>query len=351
MAVEAASAGRVVPGEAGGAEAARVEPVRVEAARVETARVEPGDLAELLGAFNQVTARLERTHDQLRSEVGRLRAELSEVNAQLERSRRLAALGEMAAGIAHEVRNPLGSIALYARMLKEDLAHMPRERSVVDKIAGATRALDVVVGDVLMFAREFKVRVEPVDAAGALEAALEACQGEFAACPTGWMTVERMNERSGTMPVFHGDPGLVHQALVNVVRNAIEAMRDCPERAHVLRLEAAAVRGRGADDAVALRVIDSGPGVKDEVIARMFNPFFTTRAAGTGLGLAIVHRIVDAHNGRVQVFNNEGGGATVELVFPRVPARAGGAPEAALVEVVPANTEARGARDGAEVAA
>lgn len=316
----------------------------------EAARGEPGDLAELLGAFNQVTARLERTHDQLRSEVARLRAELSEVNAQLERSRRLAALGEMAAGIAHEVRNPLGSIALYARMLKEDLAQMPRERSLVEKIAGATRALDVVVGDVLLFAREFKVRVEPVDAAGALEAALEACHGEFLASNAGWLRVEKVNERTGAMPVFHGDPGLVHQALVNVVRNAMEAMRDCPERAHVLRLEAAVVRGM-SEDAVALRVIDSGPGVKEDVIARMFNPFFTTRAAGTGLGLAIVHRIVDAHNGRVQVFNNEGGGATVELVFPRTPARAGGAPEPALVEVVSANAEAQGTRDGAEVAA
>lgn len=307
----------------------------------------PNELAELLGAFNQVTARLERTHDQLRGEVARLRAELSEANAQLERSRRLAALGEMAAGIAHEVRNPLGSIALYARMLKEDLAHMPRERSLVEKIAGATKALDVVVGDVLLFSREFKVRVEPVDAVGALDAAFEACQGEIAVGRAGWLRVEKVNESTGAMPVFHGDPGLVHQALVNVVRNAIEAMRDCPERAHVLKLEAVRVE----DELVALRVVDSGPGVTDETIARMFNPFFTTRAAGTGLGLAIVHRIVDAHNGRVRVFNNEGGGATVELVFPRTSTRAGGAPEAALVEVVTANTQERGTRDGAEVAA
>lgn len=338
MALDAPSTGRATAG--GAAE---------DAARAESPRVAPTELAELLGAFNQVTARLERTHDQLRSEVARLRAELSEANAQLERSRRLAALGEMAAGIAHEVRNPLGSIALYARMLKEDLAQMPRERGLVEKIAGATKALDVVVGDVLLFAREFKVRVEPVDAAGALEAALEACQGEVANGRSGWLRVERVNERTGAMPVFHGDPGLVHQALVNVVRNAIEAMRDCPDRSHVLRLEAAAVRG--AEDAVALRIIDSGPGVKDEVISRMFNPFFTTRAAGTGLGLAIVHRIVDAHNGRVQVFNNQGGGATVELVFPRTPAHAGGAPDPALVEVVTANSESRGTRDGAEVAA
>lgn len=347
MASEAASLERDVPANAGRGGAAPTVDARVDA-RVEG----PNELAELLGAFNQVTARLERTHDQLRGEVARLRAELSEANAQLERSRRLAALGEMAAGIAHEVRNPLGSIALYARMLKEDLAHMPPQRSLVEKIAGATKALDVVVGDVLLFSREFKVRVEPVDAASALEAALDACHAEMTMGRAGWLSVEHVNQRTGAMPVFHGDPGLVHQALVNVVRNAIEAMRDCPERLHVLRLEAMAIRGRASgEEEVALRVMDSGPGVKDEVIARMFNPFFTTRAAGTGLGLAIVHRIVDAHDGRVQVFNNESGGATVELVFPRTPVRAGGAPETALVEVVTANTETSGTRKGAEVAA
>src|SRR5687767_8545993 len=93
----------------------------------------PAELAGLMSAFNEVTGRLQQTHETLQREVVRLRGELREANEQLERSRRLAALGEMAAGIAHEVRNPLGSIGLYARMLEQDLSDRPAERATAVK--------------------------------------------------------------------------------------------------------------------------------------------------------------------------------------------------------------------------
>jgi signal transduction histidine kinase len=118
----------------------------------------PGELAELLGAFNDVTGRLQRTHERLQREVAGLKRELREANEQLSRSRRLAALGEMAAGIAHEVRNPLSSIRLYARMLEQDLADRPDQRSIAGRIGAAVHGLDAVVGDVLNFARELRVR-------------------------------------------------------------------------------------------------------------------------------------------------------------------------------------------------
>src|SRR5262245_49927759 len=111
----------------------------------------PGDLAELLGAFNDVTTRLQSTHDTLRAQVARLEGELRQANEQIERSRRLAALGEMAAGIAHEVRNPLGSIRLHARMLEHDLTERPEQRGLAEKIISEVRGLDAVVGDVLSF--------------------------------------------------------------------------------------------------------------------------------------------------------------------------------------------------------
>jgi len=308
------------------------------------------EFTELMNAFNQVTTRLERTHDQLRNEVERLRGELLEANAQLERTRRLAALGEMAAGIAHEVRNPLGSIALYAGMLRQDLASMPRELAIAEKIAKGAQALDVVVGDVLTFAKEFKLRFQSIDATEALDAAVASCRAEIDAGPTGWLRIfpavrvcaRRRGKQKPTVLgavqplVFEGDWALVQQALINVVRNAIEAMRECPktlssdqtDHTHSLHLEATTTLLLGPDgtsvEAAALRVIDSGPGIAEAIFARMFNPFFTTRAAGTGLGLAIVHRIMDAHGGRVQVANNSEGatakssGATIELVFPLV---------------------------------
>ncbi len=95
------------------------------------------DLAELMSAVNEVTGKLQKSHDVLRAEVARLNLELREANAQLERSRRLAALGEMAAGISHEVRNPLGSIRLYARMLEQDLSDRPEQCVVATKILRA----------------------------------------------------------------------------------------------------------------------------------------------------------------------------------------------------------------------
>src|SRR5262249_42196179 len=120
-------------------------------------QVTPAELAELMATFNEVTGRLQGTHESLKREVVRLQGELRDANEQLQRSRRLAALGEMAAGIAHEVRNPLGSIRLYARMLEHDLVDRPQERSVATKIAAAVHGLDGVVGDVLSFAREARV--------------------------------------------------------------------------------------------------------------------------------------------------------------------------------------------------
>ncbi|MEK6701271.1 MAG: ATP-binding protein [Planctomycetota bacterium] len=265
-----------------------------------TGPLNPGDLGELLLAFNDVTGKLQTAHEQLRAEVARLTRELSDANEQLERARRLAALGEMAAGIAHEVRNPLGSIRLYARMLTQDLADRPGERAISEKIARAASHLDTVVGDVLTFSRELRVRRQATTAGTVFDGVLEACCHDGVA---GWNTIRIT--RTGDSVELNADALLVQQALVNIVRNAIEAMVETsdPAQPHELALGARKSRVRGQEEVV-LSVRDTGPGVAPEIVQRMFNPFFTTRTTGTGLGLAIVHRIVDAHAGRVSVANN-----------------------------------------------
>jgi signal transduction histidine kinase len=290
---------------------AATSPVMVEPPR--GAAMTPADLAELMGAFNEVTGRLQQTHESLEREVVRLKEELRAANEQLERSRRLAALGEMAAGIAHEVRNPLGSIGLYARMLEQDLADRPEQARTAGKIGSAVRGLNAVVGDVLSFARESRVTPDVLDGGELLEQAAEACLAEA-------RTGVRVECRGAGLAVW-GDGVLLRQALVNIVRNALQAMEEAPAPGggHALLLEARAA-GRGE---TALVVSDTGPGVSRETIERMFNPFFTTRKTGTGLGLAIVHRIVDAHGGRVAVRNREDAGArgaVFEIVLPGRPA-------------------------------
>ena len=279
------------------------------------------DLAELMSAFNAVTGRLQATHEQLRAEVARLTRELSEANEQLGRSKRLAALGEMAAGIAHEVRNPLGSISLFARMLKEDLSAMPEQQRIAEKILASAKGLNAVVGDVLTFSREFQIQPEPTPLCDLFDRAIESCRHDGV---NGWESVtvvrqDREGPCAGTE--LQIDSSLVLQALTNLVRNAIEAMVETG--APVRRLTVGARRTSSADSRgnrrklFGLTISDTGSGLSEEVLRRMFNPFFTTRKAGTGLGLAIVHRIMDAHGGHVVAANNSGTpGATVELLFP-----------------------------------
>lgn len=290
------------------------------------------DLAEILARFNQASEALQRTHETLQAEVARLSRELEEANEELQRSRRLAALGEMAAGIAHEVRNPLASIALDARMLGADAGERPEALAAAERIGTSVRGLNRVVGDVLCFARELAPRVEAVAAADLLERAASEC-GPLG-CAAG--VVVEVGECAVSIRC---DADLVHRALTNLVRNAIEAVagggREGGERRVVLGASRRSDRGR-YEGVIAVR--DSGPGISPSVIERMFNPFFTTRAAGTGLGLAIVHRIMDAHGGRVEASNGgvggnvrsgsgegvegSGGGATFELLFPEHIARA-----------------------------
>lgn len=285
------------------------------------------EMAALVTILNESAERLAATHASLHAEVQRLRDELSEANRQVQRSKHLAMLGEMAAGIAHEVRNPLGSIGLYARMLCADLADRPAARGTAEKIAGAVGRLEGVVSQVLAFSRELRVRHEVVPAGELFDAALEACRDQAEPWPT--LGVSAPGPRDG-VPV-RCDPALMHRALVNLIGNALAAVRgECgtpsPEPP-TLHLHAARVRVLGPDGRseamVRLRVRDSGPGMSLEVARRVFQPFFTTRAQGTGLGLAIVHRIVDAHGGRVAVTGRASGlaepgpsGAAIDVLLP-----------------------------------
>jgi signal transduction histidine kinase len=278
------------------------------------------DLAQLLGAFNEVTAKLESTHEALRAEVHRLKEELREANEQIERSRRLAALGEMAAGIAHEVRNPLASIGLYARLIEQESTDRPRERETANKIIASVRGLDAVVCDVLAFAREMRVSRLRIGASDVIDRSLAEVSQDIGWASAG-IVVRRLDLEDGDAVDLDCDSSLLHRAMVNLIRNAVEAMVGSGSPRRELTLDAGVrrvrERGRSAREMTVLTVRDSGPGLTAEVRARMFNPFFTTRATGTGLGLAIVHRIVDAHGGRIVVKNHEEGGAVVELLLPR----------------------------------
>jgi len=280
------------------------------------------DLKELMRAVNETTERLRHTHEALQQEVARLKGELAEANAQLRRSRSLAALGEMAAGIAHEIRNPLGSISLYVQMLGEDLAGAPEQARLCEKIGRAVTGLDAIVRDVLLFARDMTVRPIPTTARELIDQALRSSEA-LLACAELEVKVDAPADDSC---ILHADTCLMTQALGNVVRNAVEAMAEAEASPRRLTISAERKRLRcpdgGREQRVVIAVEDTGPGIPPEVVQRMFNPFFTTRKTGTGLGLAIVHRIVDAHDGHISVRDADGGGARVELCLRTRPGAA-----------------------------
>lgn len=279
----------------------------------------PQDLAEVLQAYSAVAERLQESHETLSAEVDRLQGELATKNAQLERGKRLAALGEMAAGIAHEIRNPLAAIQLYIEMIRDDVAaeqaEVPTERLAGaldhgEKIADAVRGLSAIVNDVLSFSRTIAPVPRRLDAAAVLERAVDAQRPVLDTA--GVQVLISAGSDVGPASVF-ADPDLLHRVLLNLVRNAAEALAEPVEgapasRSPVLTLSA-------ADGAVT--VADNGPGIDAQTIERIFNPFFTTRGSGTGLGLAIVHRIVDAHGGSIAVRNADAGGAVFTLQFPQ----------------------------------
>jgi signal transduction histidine kinase len=260
------------------------------------------ELGRIIMAYSEVTERLQESHERLEKTVAALREELGDKNRQLERRNRLAALGEMAAGMAHEIRNPLGGIQLYASMLAGDVADREEPLQRVRKISAGVKRLEGLVGQVLQFAREIRPNYSPVNlgelVAQVIEWTQDSATGRDVRCQT-----------SGPEDlIVQVDELLMGQAVMNLVQNAIQA---CGPGGCV-RVEFD--RGEKSREAqFHLAVSDNGTGVDPAVMDRIFNPFFTTRETGTGLGLAIVHRIVEAHEGTITLRNQEQGGARFEI--------------------------------------
>lgn len=259
------------------------------------------ELGAIVTAYNEVTDRLKIAHERLGCEVSRLREELKQKNEELRRRERLAALGEMAAGLAHEIRNPLGGIALYASMLERELTGQA-SAATAGKIFHGVRSLEKLVCEILDFAQEQRLerRLCRLDsmiaqmecgAARALEAGHATMNVEFA---------------EGLVSAYC-DPERVSRVLLNLVLNAIEASKS-GARVQIV--------ARRMERGVQIEVLDEGPGIPEDLLPRIFNPFVTTKASGTGLGLAISHRIIEAHGGSLRVVNRPEGGARFSMWLP-----------------------------------
>lgn len=265
------------------------------------------ELSGVLREYMEVTARLQGTHQALQQEVVRLRKELAGKDRELELRRRLAALGELAAGVAHEVRNPLGAIQLYSGLLRKHCrAHqLGPALQLIEKIEAGIQAIEAVVQDTLALVPRDR-RLTALRLADVIQRVRDATLKTVTVCRV------RLEVRLADDSLcVRADQDGLQRVLINLIVNAAEAS---PAGRTVW------VAADAADDQVLVRVLDEGPGVPDEIRDRVFEPFFTTKQQGTGLGLTIAHRLIEAYGGRLTVANRPAGGAEFVIALPRADA-------------------------------
>jgi two-component system sensor histidine kinase PilS (NtrC family) len=229
--------------------------------------------------------------------------EIAQMQERLRRSERLGALGQLAAGLAHEVRNPLASLSGAVELLRADLpAGDASARKLTDIVLRETARLNRLVSDFLTYAKPGPGRLEPV----ALEPLFDELRQLLASAQE--LRVELDLQLQSGLAVL-GNPDQLRQVFWNLLRNAAEAQpRDA-------RVGVCAVEAGGSWVEIAIE--DRGDGIPPDALEHIFEPFYTTKARGTGLGLATVHRVIEAHGGRLAVSSKLGEGTTVQVVLPR----------------------------------
>jgi len=229
---------------------------------------------------------------------------------------RLAALGEMAAAIAHEVKNPLAGIEVMAGILKRQLPDSPDAQTTLADIIKEAKMANVIVQEVLAFVRPLRLQVEDISVGDVVRDAITMAESHSVKG-----NVEIRVDISEALRPIQGDPHQLRQIFTNLVTNALEALGGVG----TVEISAAAVHtdeetATAADQAtgptVLITVADNGPGIPPEVMDRIFSPFFTTKPQGSGLGLAIVRKIVDAHDGRIDVGVRRDGGTIFRVTLP-----------------------------------
>jgi signal transduction histidine kinase len=257
-----------------------------------TSRDEIGELAR---AFGRMT-------ESLRQNV----AKLDHTQAQLVQSEKLASIGEMAAAVAHGLRNPLASLRAAAQLVRRH-PDSPSSREHLDAIIEEVDRLDRRISHLLSFSRPAPYHPMPERVARLVENLLPA----FAE-PMRERRVELEVDLPQDLPEVRVDPMQLEQALLELVSNALDAMPGGGR----LRLGAQAMNGGPAGGEIVIEVSDTGPGIPANVLPSVCEPFFTTRPEGTGLGLAIAKRYVEQNGGRLEIDSSPGSGTTVRVRLP-----------------------------------
>lgn len=259
--------------------------------------------AMLVNRFVIENRRQVKRYQELSETLEETNRHLRRVEAEARRSERLAALGQMSAGLAHEIRNPLGVIKGSAEMLAQKLTGaQPLAAELAGYISSEVDRLNALVARFLDFARPVQVEVRPHQISEIVDHALESVQHQY---PHAHVRVQR--EYAPALPVTMVDEQLCERVFINLIQNAFQAMNGGePANGASLKLAIAPQTLQGSAG-VSVVIEDTGPGVPPELREQIFNPFFTSKKDGVGLGLAIVAKILDEHGGSIRLEHSQRG--------------------------------------------
>jgi two-component system NtrC family sensor kinase len=279
------------------------------------------ELGRLAHSFNSMIIKLNKT----KKKVEKLHYE------QMKKADRLATVGEMAAGIAHEIKNPLTGIAGVIQILGRDLPSDDPRQKIIKEVLEQIDRLDKAVKNLLSFARPPMPNLTNVNVNEVMEKIAAFLTPQF-----GKNRVKLYKEYADDLPLVSGDPELLQQVFLNIILNGVQAMQDgggemwirtkvelVPDNAlhrlgHGGEMDVPNGKGETRHEAVVISITDTGKGISQENLEKIFNPFFTTRQQGTGLGLSITQKIIEQHGGGITVDSSPGAGTTFAIYLPVV---------------------------------
>ena len=281
---------------------------------VRVGALEENELGALAQAFNRMTEQLELQQQDLRAHLStleRVNRELERTQNQLIFSEKLASVGRLAAGVAHEIGNPLSAILGYLELLKRHSGLGSEESDLLQRIEKELSRIHRIIRELLDYSRPAREEGEEVLVNEVVSAAVD-----LVSTQKGFPAIETVLRLDHGLPAVRGSRHQLQQLLVNLILNAVDAMA----RGGRLTILTGLHKVGGSE--VEIRVEDTGEGIPRENLRRIFDPFFTTRepGQGTGLGLSICSRIVDSMNGRIEVESEPGRGSVFTVILPAGPA-------------------------------
>lgn len=268
-------------------------------------RVREGDLTarvEFAGRNDDV-GQLGRQFNEMIQELAGNRAEIERLHQrEMARAEHLATIGELAAGLAHEIRNPLAGIAGVVEVMGKELPAQSSSLSVLPEVQDEIRHIQTILNDLLAYARPRPPDYHPADLNATIEQAVLLARQQVRTKP-----IEILFAPHNGLPRIMHDPVQIQQVVLNLLLNGIQAI---PKEGKI------EVALRQEDESAVVRITDTGKGIPRDSLAKIFKPFFTTRKEGTGLGLPLAKGIVESHQGRIEVASEPGHGAQFEVWLP-----------------------------------